>query len=101
MTDRVEIQTRMSVLAGKVQREVRETVVLRNQEVVAVLPEGDPMVHVLELSADELLELREKLRPILEARPELGSLLEALIEYRRPARVALRGDNHGRGLNGG
>jgi hypothetical protein len=101
MTDRVQIQTRRSVLAGKVQREVRETVVLRNQEVVAVLPEGDPMAYVLELSADELLELREKLRPILEARPELGSLLEALIEYRRAARAGGGRENHGRGHNGG
>ena len=101
MTDRVRIQTRRSVLAGKVQRELRETVVLRNQEVVAVLPEGDPMAYVLHLSAEELLELREKLRPILEARPELGSLLEALIEYRRPASAGRRKDNHSPGPNGG
>ena len=101
MTDRVRIQTRRSVLAGKVQREVRETVVLRNQEVVAVLPEGDPMAYVLHLSAEELLELREKLRPILEARPELGSLLEALIESRRPASAGRRKDNHSPGPNGG
>jgi len=101
MTDRVRIQTRRSVLAEKVQREVRETVVLRNQKVVAVLPEGDPMAYVLELSAGELLELREKLRPILESRPELRSLLEALIEYRRSASAGRRGDKHGGGPNGG
>jgi PHD/YefM family antitoxin component YafN of YafNO toxin-antitoxin module len=101
MADRVRIQTRRSALAEKLQREVRETVVLRNQEVVAVLPEGDPMAYVLDLSAGELLELREKLRPILESRPELRSLLEALIEYRRPARTGGRRENHGRGQNGG
>ena len=101
MTDRVQIRTRRSVLAGQAQRDVRETVVLRNQEVVAVLPEGDPMAYVLHLSADELLELRERLRPILGSRPELRSLLEALIEYRRPASAGRRKDNHSPGLNGG
>jgi hypothetical protein len=101
MTDRVEIQTRRSALAEKVQREVQETVVLRNQEVVAVLPEGDPMAYVLGLSAGELAELREKLRPILESRPEIRSLLDALIEYRRPAGAGRSGGNHERGLNGG
>jgi len=101
MTDRVRIQTRRSALAGKVQREVQETVVLRNQEVVAVLPEGDPMAYVLELSAGELLELREKLRPIFDSRPELRSLLEALVDYRRPARAGRRRDNHEPRSNGG
>lgn len=91
MTDHVQIQTRRSALTEKVQREVTETVVLRNEEVVAVLPEGDPLAYVLQLSTGELLELREKLRPILETRPELRSLLEALIQYRRQR----RGNNHG------
>jgi PHD/YefM family antitoxin component YafN of YafNO toxin-antitoxin module len=100
MTDRVRIETRRSALAEKVQREVRETVVLRNQEVVAVLPEGDPMAYALSLSADELLELREKLRPILKSRPQLRSLLEALIEHQRPARNGRHRDNHERGPNG-
>jgi hypothetical protein len=81
--DHVEILTRKSALTEKVQREVMETVVLRNEEVVAVLPEGDPLVYVLELPTGELLELRDKLRPILESRPELRSLLDALIQYRR------------------
>lgn len=86
MPDHVQIRTRRSALTEKVQREVQETVVLRNEEVVAVLPEGDPLAYVLQLSAGELLELREKLRPILEARPEIRSLLEALIQYRRQGR---------------
>jgi len=68
-----------------------ETVVLRNEEVVAVLSEGDPLAYVLELSTGELLKLRDKLRPILGSRPALGSLLDALIEYRRQGR---RRDNH-------
>ena len=86
MADNVQIRTRRSALTEKVQREVRETVILRNEEVVAVLPEGDPLAYVLQLSADELSELRERLRPILESRPEVRALLEALIEYRRQRR---------------
>jgi hypothetical protein len=81
--DRVQIQTRKSALTEKVQREVMETVVLRNEEVVAVLPEGDPLAYVLKLSTAELMELQDKLRPILGSRPELRSLLDALIQYRR------------------
>lgn len=86
MPDHVEIRTRRSALTEKVQREVRETVVLRNEEVVAVLPEGDPLAYVLQLSAGELSELREKLRPILESRPDIRSLLEAVIQYRQQRR---------------
>jgi hypothetical protein len=82
MRDRVQIQTKRSALTEKVQREVTETVVLRNEEVVAVVPEGDPLAYVLQLPAGELLELRERLRPVLESRPALRSLLEALIQYR-------------------
>ena len=89
--DGVQIRTRRSALTEKVQREVMETVVLRNEEVVAVLPEGDPLTYALQLSAGELLELRDKLRPILETRPELRSLLDALIQYRRQRR---RRNNH-------
>ena len=85
MSNGVKILTRRSALTEKVQREVLETVVLRGEEVVAVLPEGDPLAYVLGLSAGELLELREKLRPILEARPQVRSLVEALIEYREPS----------------
>jgi len=84
--DRVQIQTRRSALTEKVQREVMETVVLRNEEVVAVLPEGDPLAYVLKLSTAELMELQDKLRPILGSRPALGSLLDALIQYRRQRR---------------
>jgi len=89
--DRVQIQTRRSALTEKVQRQVMETVVLRNDEVVAVLPEGDPLAYVLKLSMGELLELQDKLRPILGSRPELRSLLDALIQYRRQR---WRGNNH-------
>ena len=84
--DSVQIQTRRSALAEKVQREVMETVVLRNEEVVAVLPEGDPLAYVLHLSTGELVTLRDKLRPILESRPALRSLLDALIQHRRQRR---------------
>jgi hypothetical protein len=97
MPDHVQIRTRRSALTEKVQREVRETVVLRNEVVVAVLPEGDPLVYVLHLPTSELLELQESLRPVLDCRPQLRSLLEALIQYRRQRR---RKSSHG-GPNGG
>jgi len=100
LSNGVKILTRRSALTEKVQREVLETVVLRNEEVMAVLPEGDPLAYVLGLSAGELLELQVKLRPILESRPEIGSLLEALIEHRRPATAGRRRNNHRRALNG-
>jgi hypothetical protein len=87
----VQIRTRRSALTEKVQREVMETVVLRNEEVVVVLSEGDPLAYVFKLSTGELLELRDKLRPILGSRPQLRSLLEALIQYRRQCR---RRNNH-------
>jgi hypothetical protein len=87
----VQIRRRRSALTEKVQREVTETVVLRNEEVVAVLPEGDPLAYALQLSTGELLKLRDSLRPILETRPELRSLLDALIQYRRQRR---RRNNH-------
>jgi hypothetical protein len=86
LSNGVRILTRRSALTEKVQREVLETVVLRDEEVVAVLPEGDPLAYVLGLSAGDLLELREKLRPILQSRPEVRSLVEALIEYRQLSR---------------
>jgi hypothetical protein len=93
----VQIRTRRSALTEKVQREVMETVVIRNEEVVAVLPEGDPLVYALELPTGELLELRDKLRPILKSRPKLRSLLDALIQYRRQRRRR----NDRRAPNGG
>ena len=95
--DHVQIRTRRSALTEKVQREVMETVVLRNEEVVAVLPEGDPLAYALELPTGELLELRDRLRPILESRPALRSLLDALIQYRRQRQ---RRNDH-RAPNGG
>ena len=87
----VQIRTRRSALTEKVQREVMETVVLRDEEVVAVLPEGDPLTYVLQLPTSELVRLRDKLRPILESRPKLRLLLDALIQYRRERR---RRNNH-------
>jgi hypothetical protein len=85
MATRVQIKNRRSSLSDKVNREVMETVVLRNGEVVAVLSEGDPLGYTLQLSADQLGSLREGLGNVLNARPQLRRLLDALIEHKRAA----------------
>jgi hypothetical protein len=83
MATRVQIKNRRSSLSDKVNREVMETVVLRDGEVVAVLSEGDPLGYTLQLSADQLGSLKKGLGNVLNARPQLRRLLEALIEHKR------------------
>jgi hypothetical protein len=62
--------------------DLEETVILRNEEVVAVLPEGDPLRYVLELSAEKLRLLRANLGSVVETRPRVRETLDALIEYK-------------------
>lgn len=85
-TARVEVKSRRSGLSDKVNRDVRETVVFQDGEEVAVLSEGDPLCYTLQLSAEELGSLKQRLGNVLNARPQLRRLLEALIEYKRTAR---------------
>ena len=56
--------------------------IVREEEVVAVLREGDPLRHGLELSAEELRLLRVNLGRVAEARLRVNEVLEALIEYK-------------------
>lgn len=63
----------------------RETVILRDDEVVAVLPEGDPFCHTLELSVEELRSIRVNFARALERRPWVTKVLEAIIEYKEDA----------------
>lgn len=86
-TAKVEIKSRRSSLSDKVNRDVRETVVFQDGEEVAVLAEGDPLCYTLNLSADELGSLKQRLGNVLGTRPQLRALLEALIEYKRTART--------------
>jgi len=60
-------------------------VILRDDEVVAVLPEGDPLCRTLELSVEELRSIRVNLARVLEKRPRVKEVLEAIIEYKGDA----------------
>jgi hypothetical protein len=82
VSSRVRIKTRRCSDAAAFRGQLEETVILRDEEVVAVLPEGDPLRHGLELSAEDLRLLRVNLRPVVEARPRVKEVLEALIEYK-------------------
>jgi hypothetical protein len=82
MPARVRLETRRGSDPGSLRGEFEETVILRDEEVVAVPREGDPLRHGLELSADELRLLRSNFRPAVDARPRVKEVLEALIEYK-------------------
>jgi hypothetical protein len=83
MSPKIQIRTQRSNLADKPNHDLRETVVLRDGQIVAVLPEGDPLCYALRLSAQELEYLRAGMGPNLQKRPALKTLLETLIEYKR------------------
>ena len=82
MSARVRLETRRRSDPAAFRGELKETVILRDEKVVAVLPEGDPLRHGLELSAEELRVLRADLGPVVETRPRVKEVLEALIEYK-------------------
>ena len=82
MPARVRLGTRRRSNPAAFQGELEEMVILRDDEVVAVLPEGDPLRYVLQLPVDELWSMRESLAPVLERRPRIKRVLEALIEYK-------------------
>jgi hypothetical protein len=83
MSPKIQIRTQRSGLADKINHDLHETVVLRDGEVVAILPDGDPLCYALQLSAQELEHLRAGMGPNLQKRPRLKILLETLIEYKR------------------
>jgi hypothetical protein len=82
MSARVRLETRRRSDSAAFRGELEETVILRDEEVVAVLPEGDPLRYGLELSAEELRLLTVSLRCVVETRPRVREILEALIEYK-------------------
>jgi len=59
-----------------------ETLILRDDEVIAVLPPGDPFLYALQLSGEELRDIQSRLGRALEARPWERQVLEAIIEYK-------------------
>lgn len=82
MPSRVRLKTRRRGHPTAFRGELEETVILRDEKVVAVLPEGDPLRHGLELPAEELRSLRASLGSVVETQPRVKEVLEALIEYK-------------------
>jgi hypothetical protein len=82
MPAKVRLRTRRRSDPAAFQGELEATVILRDDEVVAILSEGDPLRYALQLPLDELWSMRESLAPVLERRPRIKRALEALIEYK-------------------
>ncbi len=82
MSTRVRLKNRRRDDPAAVQGGLEEIVILRDEEVVAVLPEGDPLRHALGISLDALRSLRADLAPVLEGQPRAKQVLEAVIEYK-------------------
>lgn len=84
MMSSVRLETRQagSVRSGA---KSRETVILRDDEVVAVLPEGDPLCQTLGLSVEELKAIRVNFARALDRRPWAAKAVEAIIEYKEDA----------------
>ena len=84
MTTRVRLEIRQAG-SGKSNGRKKETVILRDDEVVAVLPEGDPLCHTLELPVEELKSIRLNFARALDRRPWVAKVVEAIIEYKEDA----------------
>jgi hypothetical protein len=86
MAARVRVEVRRFTDSVAFQGELEETVILRDGKLVAALPEGDPLRYVLELSVEELCSMKEDLAPVLERKPRVREVVEALIEYKEEQR---------------
>jgi hypothetical protein len=82
MPRRMGVENRRRVGTDSFPGEVTETVILREGREIAALAEGDPLRYALELPLNELQSLRRALGPILERRPGVKRILEAIIEYK-------------------
>lgn len=60
----------------------KETLIMRDGEVVAVLAEGDPLLYLLQLPVGRLRTMRRRLEPVLKRRRFERSIFEAILEYR-------------------
>jgi hypothetical protein len=86
MPTRVRLESRRRSDPAAFQGELEETVILRNEDVVAVLPQGDGLRYLVRLSLEQLRLLERKLGGISEERPRLKEVLQALIEYKEEER---------------
>jgi len=59
-----------------------ETLISRGEELLGVLPEGDPLRYLLRLPEDRLRSVRRELGPVFARRPDVARVLDAIIEYR-------------------
>lgn len=66
----------------RISGQAEETVILRDGEAIASLPQGDPLIYALQLPARELKALRGHLDKALAARPKVREILDAIIEYK-------------------
>ena len=82
MSPRVRVETRRREASPGIQGQLTETVIFREEKVVAVLPEGDPLRYALELPASELRTITDRLAPVLARRPKAKGVLEAIIQYK-------------------
>jgi hypothetical protein len=74
---------------GPTESYIKDTLILRNGEVVAVLPEGDPLLYLLRLPARRLQTMRKRLAPVLEKRHFERRVFDAILEYAE-GRIARR-----------
>jgi hypothetical protein len=62
--------------------DVAETVIQQHRQEIAALAPSDPLRYALKLPLNELRSLRRALGPVLERRPHVRRVLEAIIEYK-------------------
>jgi hypothetical protein len=60
----------------------KETLIIRDGGVVAVLAEGDPLLYLLRLPVGRLRMMRRRLEPVLRRRPFERSVFEAILEHK-------------------
>jgi hypothetical protein len=82
MSATVRLETRRRDDPAASRGELEEMVILRDEEVVAVLAQGDGLRYLVRLSLEQLRLLKGKLGRMSEERPRLKEVLEALIEYK-------------------
>ena len=67
---------------SSVPRQAVEPATLRHGEEIIALAPGDPLRYALGLSLDELYSLQRTLGPVLERRPYVQRVLEAIIKHK-------------------
>jgi len=61
---------------------LEETVILRDDEEVAVLVEGDPLRYALELPPEDLKDLLRAFAPVLERRADIRQTLQTIVDFK-------------------